>query len=379
MFDPKSVPERLPTPGPPLFSVPERLPTPGPPISVPPRLPTPGPPAVSVPKRLPTPAPPSAPSIEPPCGPMRNLSSYDPSLSDSFIRFIASMLSHSFVLADSFEESALGTMRTLEHIISEHVARPGSSRLSRLVGTIGTMHTPLALGEAFITYDAKYHVTQRKHVPPTEDEVRHILNLAQVYTSAADLQFISFDGDETLYADGRNFASSDASKLARYIEKLLENGVAVALVTAAGYRGAPEKYEIRLDGLLSHFAQEHVPDDALGRFFVVGGECNYLFECHRVSAETAEADGRCAVRLKESAAGWCEAHASWPEADVARALDIAEASLRQTADDLALRCRVIRKDRAVGIIPGGAEAKVRRRRARARRPRPTPPSPAPPA
>ena len=35
---------------------------------------------------------------------------------------------------------------------------------------------------------------------------------------------------------------------------LLEAGVAVALVTAAGYKGAPEKYEVRLDGLLRHFA-----------------------------------------------------------------------------------------------------------------------------
>jgi IMP and pyridine-specific 5'-nucleotidase len=234
----------------------------------------------------PPPPPPSSTSAAPPS---RNLSTYDPSSSDGFIRFIAGLLRHSFVLADSFAESVTGTMSMVETLVAEHLSKSEGSRLQRLVPSIGRMHTPLALVEAFGVYDAKYALTRRTHVPPSEDEVRHILNLAQIFSSAAGLQFISFDGDETLYADGKNFAQSDAQKLARYIEKLLSSGIGVALVTAAGYKGAPEKYETRLDGLLHYLAVHKVTDTALERFFVVGGECNYLFEAVRVSAEVAAA------------------------------------------------------------------------------------------
>ena len=287
----------------------------------------------------------------------RNLSTYDASRYDEFIRFITSLLRHSFVLADSFASSAHGTMLQLEALVEEHIHSPASSKLRKLVPSIGSMHTPLSCVEAFTTYDTKYRLTARTHVPPSEEEVRHILNLAQVFASGPGLKFISFDGDETLYADGRNFAQSDATKLARYIEKLLVCGVAVALVTAAGYKNSPDKYEFRLDGLLKFF--ESLPADALSRFFVVGGECNYLFECERVSDEVAQADGRGIVRLREVETNWCAEHALWQDTDVVHALDVAEESLRATADDLALRCRIIRKDRAVGIIPGGNDAKAR--------------------
>jgi len=50
---------------------------------------------------------------------------------------------------------------------------------------------------------------------------------------------------------------------------------------------------------------------------------------------------------------------TWKEEEIVRTLDAAEASLRATADDLAVRCRIVRKDRAVGLISGGAEAKAR--------------------
>ena len=272
----------------------------------------------------PPPPPPSSTSAAPPS---RNLSTYDPSSSDGFIRFIAGLLRHSFVLADSFAESVTGTMSMVETLVAEHLSKSEGSRLQRLVPSIGRMHTPLALVEAFGVYDAKYALTRRTHVPPSEDEVRHILNLAQIFSSAAGLQFISFDGDETLYADGKNFAQSDAQKLARYIEKLLSSGIGVALVTAAGYKGAPEKYETRLDGLLHYLAVHKVTDTALERFFVVGGECNYLFEAVRVSAEVAAADGRGEVRLREAADGWNE-EAGWDEAEATAVLDLAEASLR---------------------------------------------------
>lgn len=64
------------------------------------------------------------------------------------------------------------------------------------------------------------------------------------------LRLITFDGDCTLYSDGRDF---DDDKLARYIALLLKNGVSVALVTAAGYAYDAPKYMGRLRGLLTYF------------------------------------------------------------------------------------------------------------------------------
>ena len=95
--------------------------------------------------------------------PMRNFSTYDPSRHDAFIRFIAGMLHHSFVLADSFAESAQGTMTQLEQIVLEHTKRQKGSKLKRLVPSIGQMHTPLALGEAFC---AEQRDDVGPHFPP---------------------------------------------------------------------------------------------------------------------------------------------------------------------------------------------------------------------
>ena len=100
--------------------------------------------------------------------PMRNLSIYDPSRADGFIKFISSLLRHSFVLADSFATSAHGTMRQLEVLVQEHVQAPATSKLKKLVPTVGKMHTSLECLEAFQSYDAKYHLTDRTHVPPSD-------------------------------------------------------------------------------------------------------------------------------------------------------------------------------------------------------------------
>ena len=80
-------------------------------------------------------------------------------------------------------------------------------------------------------YDAKYKVSSRRCVQPSFNEVRHVLNLAQVLAMRqTQLRLVSFDGDCTLYSDGKDFSDP---KLARYIALLLRRGVHVALVTAA--------------------------------------------------------------------------------------------------------------------------------------------------
>jgi IMP and pyridine-specific 5'-nucleotidase len=218
------------------------------------------------------------------------------------------MLYHGFVL-DVMKTTSLQTMEYFEDLVHEHIRDPVHSKLKQMVPTLGKFFTPLPLRQAFVEYDIKYCITNRRFVAPTFNEIRHLLNLAQINAlkvrlpfpylpsilpfflgecpkliassssspSQNDLKFVTFDGDQTLYADGGDFYNS---KLLRFIVKLLTHGVHVALVTAAGYKDAPEKYEKRLSGLLQGFRDMKVPKEVTSRFFVLGGECNYLYKCN---------------------------------------------------------------------------------------------------
>jgi IMP and pyridine-specific 5'-nucleotidase len=242
-----------------------------------------------------------------------------------------SMLTHSFVL-DALETTGADTFSHFEVLIEEHrkmhaANSTRASRLQQLVPTIGTFHTRLPLRQAFEVYNAKHCLTKRKHIQISFNEIRHILNLAQVmamrkpstteeeekkenfYVQALadastrdldslddDLQedniqpgqlhgpkMITFDGDQTLYSDGANFDSNP--RLANYLTLLLRHGVTVAVVTAAGYEYNVEKYEFRLSGLLDYFKAQGLSEEECHRFYLFGGECNYLlrvsFACER--------------------------------------------------------------------------------------------------
>ena len=60
------------------------------------------------------------------------------------------------------------------------------------------------------------------------------------------------------------------------IIQLMELGIHVAIVTAAGYPGQPEKFEERTRGLLDQFKKQKLPPNITKYFHVMGGECNYL-------------------------------------------------------------------------------------------------------
>ena len=77
---------------------------------------------------------------------------------------------------------------------------------------------------------------------------------------------MTFDGDQTLYSDGKNFESNP--KLARALALLLQNGVAVAVVTAAGYEYQVEKYSLRLTGLLKYFKEKNLSKAECNLFLV---------------------------------------------------------------------------------------------------------------
>ncbi|KAJ2788790.1 IMP 5'-nucleotidase, partial [Coemansia helicoidea] len=82
---------------------------------------------------------------------------------------------------------------SIESLIEEHREFTGSgipthSRLARLVPNIGTFFTGLPLERAFRHINERNRISARKHVPPSFNDVRRILNTAQVMAIAPALQ-----------------------------------------------------------------------------------------------------------------------------------------------------------------------------------------------
>jgi len=336
---------------------------------------------------------------------------------DGLVEWMKNMLTHSFVL-DCLDATGADTFTHFEVLIEEHrmimneeSGRP--SRLKQLVPTVGTFHTPLPLRQAFELYNEKHHLTKRKHIQISFNELRHILNLAQVLAmrkveveipdrvqqnwlhgssvrmpsavtsdnSTANLtnsddsdthsnhdqehdhsdhpyltsggefngpKMITFDGDQTLYTDGANFDSNP--RLASYLCQMLKHGVIIAVVTAAGYEYNVDKYEFRLSGLLNYFKAKKLTAEECERFLLFGGECNYLlhlgsdFHLHPVKEYGAGGWLTATKFLRDSPA-------NWTDEDINDLLDVAEAAVNESVEDLQLRGRVIRKKRAIGLIP----------------------------
>mmetsp|Transcript_5024 Transcript_5024/g.7910 ORF Transcript_5024/g.7910 Transcript_5024/m.7910 type:complete len:573 (+) Transcript_5024:104-1822(+) len=399
-----------------------------------------------------------------------------------------SMLTHSFVL-DALDTTGADTFSHFEMLIDEHrkmtnqlleeihsnpsiqmsVSSSASqpipnmivpSRLKQLVPSVGTFYTRLPLRKAFEAYNAKYGITKRRYICISFNEIRHILNLAQIIAmihpyseggtvkcpsfsfllgsnggttennngghrterqSEADhaaleawasmgdtprtdsedgnddskeeegdknnkeqqsprsqrrriesrdrsdtfaieetLSFlptrttlpgpklICFDGDQTLYSDGANFEENP--KLAKYLYLLLKHGVTIAVVTAAGYEYEADKYELRLSGLLAYFKERGLEGEDLERFYIFGGECNYLLRLgndYKLHAVREDGPGGWMISTKY----FSESPGNWSEADVTSILDRAEACFQSSLEDQNMRARIIRKKRSVGLIP----------------------------
>ena len=298
------------------------------------------------------------------------------------------MLTHSFVL-DALETSGGDTFSHFEVLIEEHrklesEGHQRPSRLRQLVPTVGTFHTPLPLRRAFEMYNKRHKLTKRKHIQISFNEIRHIMNLAQVMAmrtqvenkdllglpidsednsaidsgdnSEPDIEpgqlngpkMVTFDGDQTLYSDGANFDSNP--RLANYLYELLHHGVIVAVVTAAGYEYNAEKYEFRLSGLLNYFKAKSLTEEECGRFYLFGGECNYLlslgsdFHLHPVK-ETGAGGWITATKYLNESPG------NWSQEEITHLLDASEEAVTESLNDQCLRGRVIRKKRSVGLVP----------------------------
>ena len=152
---------------------------------------------------------------------------------------------------------------------------------------------------------------------------------------------MTFDGDVTLYDDGQ--CLTEENPVIPRLMRLLEGGVKIGIVTAAGYTDGA-KYYARLHGLL-----EAIKAAVKGRklrnptLVVLGGESNYLFRFNIERENLLEFVPRREWILEDMR--------SWTEANIQALLDVAEEALRECINNLNLSAQILRKERAVGIIP----------------------------
>ncbi|KAF5138421.1 IMP-specific 5'-nucleotidase 1 [Metarhizium anisopliae] len=241
-------------------------------------------------------------------------------------------------------------MRDVEMMIDDHrlegavasLIAPLPSKLGMLVPTAGPFFTRLPLEAAFKYQDRKRYISSRRYVAPSFNDVRLVLNSAQVMAvTGGALQLATFDGDVTLYDDGESLEPTSP-----IIPRLL------GIVTAAGYTTADRYYD-RLHGLLDAIAASPDLDETQKRSVVImGGEANYLFTYEPSSPHRLAPVPRPQWLTPEMAA--------WSEADIAALLDVAESALKDCVRTMNLPATIVRKDRAVGIIPSEPHIRIAR-------------------
>ncbi|KAL2826307.1 IMP-specific 5-nucleotidase [Aspergillus cavernicola] len=230
-----------------------------------------------------------------------------------------------------------------DHIEHESTKAAGKSKLRLLVPPVGTFFTKLYLEEAFKYQDQQRHISRRRFVAPSFNDVRLILNSSQLLglVRTRGLNLVTFDGDVTLYDDGACLAP-DNPVISRII-RLLRQDIRVGIVTAAGYTEAAKYYE-RLKGLLDvMYSSTELTDEQRSGLIIMGGESNYLFRYDPSSPHKLTYVPREDWILEDMKA--------WEEDDITNLLDIAESSLRACVKNLNLPVSVLRKDRAVGVYP----------------------------
>lgn len=152
---------------------------------------------------------------------------------------------------------------------------------------------------------------------------------------------VTFDGDVTLYDDGQCLTPDNP--VIPKILRLLSNGTKVGIVTAAGYTQALKYYD-RLYGLLEA-VKSAVNDRQLTNphLIVLGGESNYLF--------TFDASKEFCLRYVTREQWMLDDMLQWSDKDVDELLNVAEEALRECISNMNLSADILRKERAVGIVP----------------------------
>ncbi|KAI5295513.1 IMP 5'-nucleotidase [Ascosphaera acerosa] len=284
---------------------------------------------------------------------------------DQFIEWIKGLLAVPFVLdaqpTELYAENSTVLRKTaaraasryadifkdVEHLIQDHVQHErdnvaGVSKLKLLVPSIGFFFTPLPLADAFWHEDDARQISRRRFVPPSFNDIRMVLNTAQMMGLAKHegVDLITFDGDFTIY----EYASQlkHGSPVISPILDLLRRGKKVGVVTAVGFPEAAGYHKL-LEGLLEAIKASDLPEELRRNFIICGGECNYMYRYSSDAVDLTEAVPREEWALEEMLA--------WAEDDIQVLLDAAEAALKDCRSNLNLSGSIVRKPRAVGIWP----------------------------
>ncbi|KAG0675393.1 IMP 5'-nucleotidase [Pichia californica] len=297
---------------------------------------------------------------------------------DEFIEWIKSLLATPFVLyavKPNFTVTAVQDLminsdaarryaeifHDIEKLVLDHMEMTklgisDQSRIIQLVPSIGTFFTPLPLEQAFYIQDQRRGISKRRLVAPSFNDIRLILNTAQILQLAIPfhetfhensnnstnnlLSLITFDGDITLYDDGKNFDLN--SPLLPHILTILKKNIVVGIVTAAGYIEA-EKYHERLSGLLNGITKsEDLTIKQKENLLVMGGEANFLFRYNN------EIKG---LQYQDDELWKLPIMKQWSNDDLQLVLDFAQENLENLISKLSLDAIIVRKERAVGLIP----------------------------
>jgi len=200
------------------------------------------------------------------------------------------------------------------------------------------------LKDAFIYQDARRFISSRRFVAPSFNDLRLILNTAQVMSlvRSGPLELVTFDGDVTLYDDGESL--SPENEVIPRILNLMRKGCRIGIVTAAGYT-EPNKYYGRLYGLLDAIHDSNMSAELKENLIVMGGESNFLFRFSDSSPDRLLVVPRDEWALDEMR--------TWYEEDITELLNVAEAALRDCVNNMRLDAVILRKERAVGIVSSG--------------------------
>lgn len=228
------------------------------------------------------------------------------------------------------------------------------TRLRQLVPLIGRFFTHLPLKEAFLIEDVRRSILKRRLVSPSFNDVRMILNTAQILAlsklyndpkESSKLKLITFDGDVTLYDDGKLLEELDP--VVDRLLKLLERDLFVAVVTAAGYPGqqGAQQYYARLKGLVDAINKSKtLTFKQKANLLVMGGESNYLF---RFDPSLGE------FRFIDSDEWYLPVMQCWNKIKIQYVMDAMYLHLKylQRVFNLENNTSLILKERSVGIIP----------------------------
>ncbi|KAH3669439.1 hypothetical protein OGAPHI_001560 [Ogataea philodendri] len=243
----------------------------------------------------------------------------------------------------------------LELLIDDNIemaksGTPEQSRLVQLVPGVGSFFTRLPLEKAFYIEDERRAISKRRLVAPSFNDIRLILNTAQLLEMSRcfhsktseylKLQLITFDGDITLYDDGQNFDAK--SPILPHMIQLMAKNLYVGIVTAAGYSDGSKYYE-RLKGLIDEVQTSPLlTDSQRDNLLIMGGEANYLFRYNHQQKQ---------LQFYSKDQWLLENMQNWSEKDIIETLDFAQDILNELIHKLDLAAIVVRKERAVGMVP----------------------------